>query len=181
MATIAELIQMSSNAYDGTSSALQNTTRGGPLLTGLSIDWLVIDNSNNNNNKFWTQGYFGVAYRNKVTGEIVIANRGTQLGAGASTALRNLISDAALGISAATPVQTDAALFARQVISSQAGTNYTSVIETGHSLGGSEAQAATVDLVDNVGLPSSQVSAVLRRCMTPPATFGRLDRHTEIL
>lgn len=55
MATIAELAQMSNNAYDGSPYPTQNTGPGGPLLAGLSSDWEVIANSNLDNAQFWVR------------------------------------------------------------------------------------------------------------------------------
>src|SRR5271170_2612959 len=143
MPTISVLAQMCSNVYDGTPGSSQDTGPSSPLLAGglSSSNWVVFENSNTENSSFWAGGYFGVAYYNTVTGEVVIANRGTDLADGVTTAFQNLASDAQLGLSNdATVVQTDAVTFAEQVISAlqlQEKT-YTSVIETGHSLGGNE-------------------------------------------
>ena len=163
MATIFDLAQMSDNVYNGTSSATQNVALNGPLLKGLT-NWTVFDNSNSNPKaKFWNDGYFGVAYRNTVTGEIVIANRGTSPTPFSDpvTFFKNLASDAALGLGKRLNVQDDAAAFAQQVVKKLQGTPFTSLIETGHSLGGTEAQAAVAFLIDNGVVPRSQVSGVL--------------------
>jgi hypothetical protein len=167
MATITELAQMSDNAYSGTASGTQYLGPGSPLLTGLSSNWEVIANSDTQNSSFWSQGYFGVAYYNTVTQEVVIANRGTDLTDGPATALKNLLSDAALGLGLQLQVQTDAADFAQSVIAqldaNKASMPFTSVIETGHSLGGTEAQAAIATLVNDPAhdVPAALVSGVL--------------------
>ena len=142
MATIFDLAQMSDNVYNGTSSATQNVALNGPLLKGLT-NWTVLDNLNTTPPGLsWSHGYFGVAYRNTVTGEIVIANRGTDN-------LKNLASDVGLIFHDPIAVQTDAANFAQAIASQVQGTGYTSLIETGHSLGGTEARAAIAALVDD--------------------------------
>jgi len=154
MATISELAQMSSNVYDGTSLDV--------LLKNLT-NWKVIENSNSLDPSFANQGYFGVAYQNTVTGEVVIANRGTDVGNGVATAFRNLLSDGALALNKSLNVQGDAAAFAKQVVDNlnAAHTPFTSLIETGHSLGGTEAQAAVARLVDRGILPATQISGVV--------------------
>jgi trimeric autotransporter adhesin len=165
MATISELAQISHNVYDGTSSTTQNTSAGSPLLAGLSGNWEILANSNSGNSGFWAQGYFGVAYFNTVTHEVVIANRGTDLNDGPNVISQNLQSDADLTARKETPVQDDAAIFADQVVQllGTGSLSFTSLIETGHSLGGTEAQAAVASLVDDppVSISPSQVSAVL--------------------
>jgi Ca2+-binding RTX toxin-like protein len=171
MATISELAQMSDNVYNGTNFAVQNTVPGGPLLTGLSGNWTVFADSNSLNPTFWTQGYFGVAYYNKVTHEVVVANRGTELKKGPNTLVQNLLSDLALATNHESTVQYDAAIFAKEVAEKLVGdpskglpsTSFTSFIETGHSLGGTEAQAAIASLVADPQhlIPAAQVSGVL--------------------
>ncbi|HLH29686.1 MAG TPA: hypothetical protein VKY31_00685, partial [Terriglobia bacterium] len=78
MATISELAQMSGNAYDVTPSATQST---GALLTSLP-GWQVLTTSSAQSSSNWQDGYFGVAYYNSTTHELVIANRGTDYGDG---------------------------------------------------------------------------------------------------
>ena len=100
-----------------------------------------------------------MAYYNKVTHEVVIANRGTDL---SKAPLKNLLlSDREVAGSLPEQVQHDAAAFALQVMDvvAQKQLSYTSVIETGHSLGGNEAQAGMVSLVKS-GLSNSIVSGV---------------------
>ena len=165
MATILELAQMSSNVMGGTSSAVQNVSLTGALLKGLT-NWAVIANSNAvPNTAYWADGYFGVAYRNTVTGEIVVANRGTVPPGGGdlSTTLKNLKTDYQLAKLAPTRVQTDAGAFALWVLANLPSTQqmFPSFIETGHSLGGNEAQAALAFLVDGKHISNTRISAVL--------------------
>ena len=156
MASIALLAQMSDNVYDGISSTTQNNAL---LLAGFppGSNWEVFANSNQvPGNQNWSQGYFGVAYYNTVTGEVVIANRGTN-------SVQNLESDLGLGLQIPITVQADAAAFANQVISDLRDSNksFSNVIETGHSLGGSEAQAGVAYLVNQEKMSSSEVSGVV--------------------
>ena len=87
-------------------------------------------------------GYYGAAYKDDA-GEIVIANRGTNLSTFSDfTNLKNVWSDIQLTFGFKTDVQYDAVKFAQQIEEKYGGP----IIETGHSLGGNEAQAATVEL-----------------------------------
>lgn len=163
MATISELSQICGNVYQGTESATQNILTGSPLLAGLNNSWIIVTTSAAEDPGYWKGGYFGVAYYNTVTHDFVIANRGTDLGNGVVTAYHNLMSDAALGLLHETQAQIDATNFAQDALKALAkhGYSYSSVIETGHSLGGNEAQAGLAYLVDNDILPNSVVSGVV--------------------
>ena len=176
MATISSLAQMDNNVYDAlnianlnTGADLSNLQNAGPikhnvagdaiLLKGLSSDWQVIAVSDVSSD-FWGHGYFAAAYRNRATGEVVIANRGTDK----KNALgSNLLSDFNLGLGQSLAVQEDAVAFALQVKNTLSDLNQLTngIIETGHSFGGTEAQAAIVGLVQRGGLSTSQVSGVL--------------------
>ena len=124
MATILELAELSAAVYG--NSPVPN-------------DWKKIAQS------LTPSGYYGVAYQN-AAGEIVIANRGTDITNTSNlTNLLNLGSDLALTLHIATQVQKDAVDFALLIASKNYGVP---IIETGHSLGGNEAQAATVALTD---------------------------------
>ena len=148
MATILELAELAYRVYGDAPTSTSSAWNS---------DWSALMSN-------WKQlpipftfsgGYYGVAYINTTTQEIVIANRGTV----ASTA--SLINDAELAAREITPDEKSAIAFANQIVSYMnthpALAGY-SLIETGHSLGGSEAQAATAALVD--GTPSVAVSAV---------------------
>ena len=153
MATILELAGLSAAAY------------GDPIPPG----WKVYQRSLPNGN-----GYYGVAYEqidangNAVVNpngslNIVIANRGTDIGNFSNlTNLLNLYSDTQLTLHVETTAQDLAAAFAKDVAARVLATNpTTTLIETGHSLGGSEAQAATVALTDyGKSIPGFSVSAV---------------------
>ena len=125
MATLLELAQMSSASYE--PAAL------GSWLKLENDVWLVIDVS-----IVAEDHYYGVAYRNTRTGEIVIANRGTD-----PTSLKDLWSDFQLAAYQGFDAQDDAMAFAVQVAEKNPGTT---IIETGHSLGGNEAAAAYAEL-----------------------------------
>ena len=66
MVTILELTQMSENLNNVGSP----TPTIGSLLAGLSSNWTVVATSATlpTNNTNWTDGYFGVVYRNTVAG-----------------------------------------------------------------------------------------------------------------
>ena len=87
-------------------------------------------------------GYLGIAYQNIATDEIVIANRGTDPDHGLGLFAKNLASDFALTFNQVPKVDTDALDFAEQVFGLDKN-NY-NIVETGHSLGGNEAQYAAV-------------------------------------
>jgi Berberine and berberine like len=112
MATITELMQMDFNLYSGTASSGAYSPQLLAGLPGWSIVAISTSPSIDPTGQNWIDGYFGVAYYNSTTGELVIANRGTQLGAGASTAFHNLFSDLQLGLGGPTPEQNDAQSFA---------------------------------------------------------------------
>ena len=89
MATILQLAQMCENAYDGASeSSVLTKAQQTALLTNLNAPgangpWRVLltsgqaDLTQNHNEDWWDDGYFGVAYYNNDTHELVIANRGS--------------------------------------------------------------------------------------------------------
>ena len=145
MVTILELAELSAAAY------------GGPAPVG----WEILLPSPNT-----SSGYYGIAYErvdsngNPVlnpdgTTDIVIANRGTR-----PTSLADLLTDLKLVAGVKTPAQIDAANFAQQVVAlAQKKFLNPTFIETGHSLGGNEAQAAVVALVKS-GLSPNSISAV---------------------
>ncbi|MHB1530044.1 MAG: lipase family protein [Acidiferrobacteraceae bacterium] len=138
MATILELAELSSAVYGDA-----------PVPSG----WKQIQVSGPA-----SDGYLGVAYVNttSTTHEIVIANRGTR-----RTSLADLLNDAGLLAHQVTPDETSAITFANQIVNLiQPGGPYAGyhLIETGHSLGGAEAQAATAALVKT--MPSLPISAV---------------------
>ena len=151
MATILELAELSHAVYGDAS-----------VPTG----WVVMPGhfgtSQPNAN-----GYYGVAYINTTTHEVVIANRGTVITNGPNDANDLYLLGVGLlpqwvlatGLPGPSPDQTDAINFAEKV-NSYVNSHYPSyqLIETGHSLGGSEAQAAVAALVDS-GL-NTTVSAV---------------------
>jgi len=158
MATILELAELSHAVYGDApvptgwlelaelSSAVYGDT---PVPTG----WAVMPGPNGTSGSN-PDGYYGVAYVNTTTHEIVIANRGTV------ASLANLINDAELAAHEITPDEKSAIAFAQTIAKLvKPGAQYAgySLIETGHSLGGSEAQAATAALVD---LNLAVVSAV---------------------
>lgn len=83
-------------------------------------------------------GYVGMAWKN-AAGEIVIANRGTD-----PKNFRNLLSDATIAAHRIPSAAVDAATFAQLVAQAN---QYSTITETGHSLGGYEAQYALVSLL----------------------------------
>lgn len=149
MATILELAAFSDYVYGDGNAPIDwgQWTQLSPTLTPAMTA------------QFANDGYLGEAFINDSTGEIVIANRGTDItNFSHATNLLNLWSDVQLTFHVATQVQKDAADFAKQVAKDNPGV---AIIETGHSLGGSEAQAATVALADYGKLiPGFSVSAV---------------------
>ena len=91
MATILELAELSCAVYGDT-----------PVLNN---HWKVLRISPSN-----PDGYYGVAYINTTTHEIVIANRGT-----VPASLANLINDAELAAHEVTPDELSAIAFAERV------------------------------------------------------------------
>jgi hypothetical protein len=87
------------------------------------------------------QVYFGIAFENIHSGQIVIANRGTQ------TAHDLLVSDIGILKGIIPPAFLAAELFAAQVVAAHQGSGR-EIFVTGHSLGGADAQyqAATLGL-----------------------------------
>ncbi|RCN55738.1 alpha/beta hydrolase family protein [Acidiferrobacter thiooxydans] len=94
MATILELAELSSAVYGDTPVPTGWTVMPGPYGTSGSNP----------------DGYYGVAYINTTTHEIVIANRGT-----VPASLANLINDAELAAHEVTPDELSAIAFAERV------------------------------------------------------------------
>lgn len=128
--TLLQLEQFSAAAYDKGAA-----TGNGTYFNGKNAPagWTLIQTSPQNGD-----GYVGLAWKNSA-GEIVIANRGT-----VPTNFHNLLSDATLAAHKIPSAAVDAAAFALQV--AKANRNST-ITETGHSLGGYEAQFALVNLL----------------------------------
>jgi Ca2+-binding RTX toxin-like protein len=140
MASILELAELSDAAY----------------LTSAAIEWITADNwvplkDASGQNVVMSGGangvYYGAAYKNKVTGEIVITNRGTL-----PNKFSNLWADATLTAHVAPQAAFDARTFALLVAKNNPGATIT---ETGHSLGGYEAEAGLAILVDSGVDPSA--------------------------
>ena len=125
MATILELAQFSSAVYGGTHWTPNE-------------NWVFVGSSETN-----PYDYYGEAYQNIASGEIVIVNRGTR-----PTSLPDLINDLKLSTAISTPAQDAAAQFAIDIHNRYPDAP---IIETGHSLGGNDALAATVELAKIVG------------------------------
>ncbi len=130
MATILTLAELSSAVYGDT-----------PVPAG----WTIVPGTSGTS-KPNSDGYFGVAYVNTTTHEIVIANRGTVVPSSLSAAMNlqtdeasfaNLLNDAELAAHMVTPDELDAISFAKTIAGLVApGQPYAgySLIETGHSL-----------------------------------------------
>jgi hypothetical protein len=157
MATILELAQLSDAAY-GDQSALTYLKQNG---------WTLFSTSLAN-----PDGYLGEAYKKtnpNGTVQIVIANRGTR----GFSSLADLLNDAKLTAGKKNPAQDDAAIFAQSVVDRANGQALqASFIETGHSLGGNEAQAAVV------ALTSAGVS-VWKTGDRPRFPSGKAGRSTQ--
>lgn len=125
MATLLELAQLSATVY------------GDPVNPTLIGNWTLLESYTGVGD-----GYFGQAYQNKATKEIVITNRGTRI-----ASLDDILADIKLAAGVITPEQEDAVRFARKIANNPLYSGLP-IIETGHSKGGSEAQAATVALAD---------------------------------
>jgi Ca2+-binding RTX toxin-like protein len=127
MVALVELAKLSAAVY------------GDPSVNG----WTLLMESEPNQD-----GYLGRAYQN-ATGEIVITNRGTRPTSGS-----DLLNDLMLTANISHPAQELAAKFAIAV-----ALRYPDdpIVETGHSLGGNDAQAGTVALV-NAGVTVSAVT-----------------------
>lgn len=180
MATILELAELAYRVYGDAPTSTSSAWNSD--WSALMSNWKPLLTSKSN-----PDGYYGVAYINTTTQEIVIANRGTVIdGANyqdATTTVANLLNDAELIAHEITPDEKSAITFAKEVAKYVLpGAQYAgySLIETGHSLGGSEAQAATAALVD--GTPSVAVSAATFQ--SPGITsqlFNKLPRSYHVL
>ncbi|MDR3391640.1 MAG: DUF2974 domain-containing protein [Sulfuriferula sp.] len=160
MATILELAELSNFVYGGASATAAAAILGGVAAnateaSATGAQWTLLTTSQDPSNAPLAEasqvaGYYGAAYINNRTGEIVIANRGTR-----PTALADLFSDIELATGVESKAQDAAAAFALSIANNQLYSGK-SIIETGHSLGGNEAQAAVVALTTN----GTTVSAV---------------------
>jgi hypothetical protein len=128
MATLADLAQLSATAY--------NPGGQGSLDKPLPSGWSVLDVSNPSETQ---SGYFGVAYRNGA-GEIVIANRGTEM-----TDIDDWRANAEVFFGTKVVGQfSSAKAFSERIIRDfGAGTT---IVQTGHSLGGGLADMCAVVL-----------------------------------
>ena len=117
MATLLELAQLSAAAY------------GDPLPTGIPAGsiWIPLEKCDP---LFAKDEYFGQAYQNSITHEIVITNRGTR-----PSSPTDLWNDLKLSLHVATGAQDDAATYALKIATDYPGHP---IIETGHSLGGND-------------------------------------------
>ena len=102
------------------------------------------------------QVYFGVAFENIATGQIAIANRGTQ------TAYDLLVSDIDILKGIVPPAFFAAAQFACEIVTAHRGSGR-EILVTGHSLGGAEAQYQAAKL----GLGGSTFAALGVAFATP--------------
>jgi hypothetical protein len=150
MATILELAELSNLVYGGASATAAAAILGGVAAnateaSATGAQWTLLMTSQDPSNPQLVRdsqaaGYYGAAYVNNKTGEIVIANRGTR-----PTALADLFSDIELATVVKSSAQQAAVDFALSIAKHYGGP----IIETGHSLGGNEAQAAVVALTTN--------------------------------
>lgn len=140
--TLLELAEVADAAYGGASS-----------LRAISQDnWQPLKKFNGEPLTASTPdgSYYGIAYQNTITHEIVIANRGTR-----TDHFSDLWNDARLAAHSQTEDANAAIAFALQVAQANPGAT---IIETGHSLGGDEAQAGLAALVDrNINVSASAV------------------------
>lgn len=102
------------------------------------------------------QVYFGVAFESAATGQIVIANRGTQ------TAYDLLVSDLDILRGIVPPAFFAAEQFAAQIVGAHQGSGQ-EILVTGHSLGGADAEYQAASL----GLPGTTFAALGVRFATP--------------
>lgn len=130
MASVQDYAALSQAVYDGPGSA----------KTPLPAGWVKIaESKTQSGNAGSTNGYFGAAYKNESTGEIVIANRGSRL---SKEGFKQDWFGSDMSIVAQDPANlppafADAEEFAMDVISQNLDSK---VSFTGHSLGGAEAQ-----------------------------------------
>jgi hypothetical protein len=151
--TLLELAELADASYGSASS-----------LRTISLDnWQLIAVSGSSSDS----SYYGAAYENTVTKEIVITNRGTR-----PDHFSDLWNDARLAAHARTPDADAAITFALQVARANSGST---IIETGHSLGGYEAQAALAALIDrgsSLGLNVNASAVVFQAPGLPNAYFA---------
>lgn len=121
-------------------ASLSDAVYGGPGKTTAPDGWeLVAESTHDAGNEGTVNGYYGAAFKNKETGEIVVANRGSRM---SMEGLQQDWATSDVKIAMQDPGDIpaafdDAEAFASQV---QAGNPNAQVSFTGHSLGGGEAQ-----------------------------------------
>jgi hypothetical protein len=168
MATILELAEFSDMVYGDPSAVTDWTNLNPGLSQGLAATWKLLEISTTLN------GYYGAAYQNTITHEIVIANRGTR-----PTILTDLLTDLKLAAGGTPDVLNDAKAFALKMAADNPGIP---IIETGHSLGGSEAQAATVALAQ-IGKAVSAVTfnspGIPSGLVTNPTSYKVLNLYDQ--
>ena len=133
MATLLELGQLSEASYNPNTPSNQ-----------LPSGWVQVDQKSDT-----ASGYSGVAYFNSTANELVIANSGTQL------SFSDVAMDAMLGVGVPTPSDKAALAFTNNLLDNPSFSG-ASIILTGHSKGGNEAQYVVTQL-DN---GTVQISAV---------------------
>jgi hypothetical protein len=164
LATNSELAQLSRSAYN---------------QTGAPVGWSRLDIPSPDNDV----GYYGVAFRDNATGEIVIANRGTEM-----LTSQDWSSNFQMAVNQLPDQYLFAEQFLDQVVDAYSNAGV-SITITGHSLGGSLAQL----LAAETGLSATTFNAYGTKDLVPDlnsryglnidpnATYNNITNHQTML
>jgi uncharacterized Zn-binding protein involved in type VI secretion len=128
------------------NAAMSDAVYGGPGKTKAPAGWtLVAESPTTPGNEGSANGYFGAAFRNNQTGEIVVANRGSRM---SGEGLKQDWAGSDVDIARQNPANIppafgDSEAFANQVQAQNPGAK---ISYTGHSLGGAHAQVQAARL-----------------------------------
>jgi|GEM_PF-3290033 len=106
-------------------------------------DWIILDSVGNQQA---ARGFYGVAFQNTSTDEVVIACRGTE-GAPNETGTKDLVADALLALNYRSTQNSELMSFIDRVAQESSG----QISITGHSLGGFLAQIGAVKIMEDYG------------------------------
>ncbi|WP_162551262.1 calcium-binding protein [Paenibacillus tepidiphilus] len=136
-------------------------------------DWKIVDSISNEQT---VGGFYGVAFLNEKTDEIVIACRGTE-GKGDAAGIKDIVNDAMLAMNYKTKQEMELKLFIEHVADKYNG----SISITGHSLGGYLAQVGALELMDNYNSRFSKAVTFNAAGVYSPAYMPFPEVHDAIV